>query len=338
MGSITNIDATHAAVIFTYHNGTAQNGSVVLGDILATVPNSAASFYKAKELLALSSITVNGAAFTGVAAGGVHLNAYFGDVTGNGSIDGLDVATAATVAQGKATGFAAYQLLDPAIVGDVAGDISVDAGAVSDLAAFTVHLPTPVIPAIPTGLIITPVGADPTLSLAGGLEATDGIMSVHVMLDQPHPAGSTGMMEAILALTYDPSVLSVSASDITLGSIPNNGTGWQLTSAVDPATGQIAIQLFSTTPITATETGSLVSIAFHVSGGESSGVSRRIKPPVIPVTAVQLVSWLTLNGQVFATQVDDAQGQFVLSPGVDRLVLGFDAKSCHLLGRHIKTS
>ena len=35
-----------------------------------------------------------------VSAGGIHVNAYFGDVSGNGTIDGLDVATAATVAQG----------------------------------------------------------------------------------------------------------------------------------------------------------------------------------------------------------------------------------------------
>src|SRR5205823_1668444 len=39
MGSITNVDATHATVSFTFHNDTVQNGTVVLGDILATVPD-----------------------------------------------------------------------------------------------------------------------------------------------------------------------------------------------------------------------------------------------------------------------------------------------------------
>ena len=43
------------------------------------------------------------------------------------------------------------------------------------------------------------------------------------MIDHPHPAGSTGLTEAILALTYDPTMLSVSPSDITLGSIPQPG-------------------------------------------------------------------------------------------------------------------
>src|SRR5207248_1630963 len=116
--------------------------------------------YKAKELLQLGGVTINQGAVTGaVTASGVHVNAYFGDVSGNGTIDGLDVATANTVARGSSTGFAAFQLLDPAVVGDVAIDFSVDAGDVSDLAAFTAHLPMAVIPALPTGLTITPVGA-----------------------------------------------------------------------------------------------------------------------------------------------------------------------------------
>src|SRR4029077_1755363 len=168
MGSITKIDATHATVTFTFHNNTAQNGTVVLGDILATVPDSAANEYKAKELLGLGSITVNGAAFTGVAASGLHVNAYLGDVTGNGSITGLDVATANTVAQGNPAspiGLAAFKLVDPAIIGDIAGDASIDATGVSDLAAFTSNLHPPQIPTPPTTLTITPSGPDPTLSL-----------------------------------------------------------------------------------------------------------------------------------------------------------------------------
>jgi len=116
------------------------------------------------------------------------------------------------------------------------------------------------------------------------------------------------MTEAHLALTYDPSVLSVSAADITLGSIP--GAGWQITSQVDATTGQIAITLYTLTrtPITATQAGSLVDIAFHVVPGAGE-----------PWAAVQLVNQVTLNGQRFVTEVDDDQGPLVLSPGVDEL-------------------
>jgi hypothetical protein len=133
---------------------------------------------------------------------------------------------------------------------------------------------------------------------------------VPVLLDQPHPEGSTGMTEAVLALRYDPSVLSVSPGDITLGSLAGLGAGWQLTTAVDQATGQIGIALYSTTPITATQAASLVNVAFHV-----------LPDAAVPSTVVQLVNAVTPNGEDYATQVDDSQGQFVLSPGRDRLVI-----------------
>src|SRR4029077_18714085 len=117
-----------------------------------------------------------------------------------------------TVAQGKSTGFAAFGLVDPAVVGDVELNYSVDAGDVSDLASFTVRPSVLAIPSIPAGLAITPAGPDPTLSLGAPSDvgrisnpSYSGTISVPVLLDQPHPAGSTGMTEAILALTYDPS-------------------------------------------------------------------------------------------------------------------------------------
>jgi hypothetical protein len=351
VGSPAIIDATHATASLHFSDIMPQSGTVVLGDIVAVVPNSAAGNYKAKELLQLGNIVINqGAATKAVSASGVHVNAYLGDVTGNGSIDGLDVATAFNVAQGKDTGFAAYQLLDPAIVGDIALDYSVDAGAVSDLAAYAAHLPVPVIPAIPTGLGVTPVGADPTLSLGPAVSQADAekwrqgegekgkdgrslaspvdpvssspllSFTVPVLLDDPAPKGSTGMTEAVLALKYDPRVLSVSSTDITLGSIPSLGQGWQLSSLVDQMTGQIVITLYSATPITDSHAGSLVNITFHVQARTLSGAD------MPPDTTVQLARSVMLDGQEFATQVDDTQGQLVLTSGVDQLAVKTHAR------------
>jgi hypothetical protein len=314
MGTPFSVDATHSTVTFTWHNGTAQNGTVALGDIWANVPDSAASRYKGKELLSLNSIRVNGDPFTGVSAASLHVNAYFGDVTGDGKISGLDVATAGAVAGGGLFCLSAFNLVDPAVVGDIAGDASIDATAVSDLASLTSNLPTPQIPAMPTGLTITPGGPDPTLSLGqvGRISnpSYGGTVSVPVMLDDPHPDASTGMEEAMLALTYDPKVLTVSLSDITLGSIPTQGAGWHLVSEVDQTTGQIGIDLYSTTAISVTQAGSLVNIAFHVVPGTS-----------VPTTAVRLVHSVTPSGRYFSTEVADDQGQYVLSPGLDRLVI-----------------
>jgi len=318
MGSITSVDSTHSTVSFTYHNATAKSGTVILGDITATVPSAANAIYKTKELLALSGITVNGGA-TVQAADGIHVDAYVGDVhvTALPAIDASDALDAQKVASGPtvASGFSPYGLLDPAIIGAFVPGSLVTVGPADVTALFSkaVHLPVASLPSIPSTMTSVNVsGADPTVSLAGTVQATNGIVSVPVMLDHPHPDGSTGMTEAHLALTYDPSVLSVSSSDITLGSIPGLGAGWQITSEVDAATGQIGINLINParTPITAMQAGSLVDIAFHVVPGA-----------VVPATAVQLVNQVVPNGQRFVTDVDDNQGPLTLSPGMDRLVL-----------------
>jgi hypothetical protein len=128
------------------------------------------------------------------------------------------------------------------------------------------------------------------------------------MIRIPMPARA--WKKQCLPLTYDPKVLTVSPSDITLGSIPSLGTGWHLVSLVDQATGQIGIDLYSTMAISATQAGSLVNINFHVVPGGS-----------VPATAVQLVNSVTPNGRYFSTEVADDQGQYVLSPGLDRLVI-----------------
>jgi hypothetical protein len=312
---------------FVFHDNTPLSGTVVLGDILASVPDSAGTAYKEKDQLKFSGIYINGGPATGaVAASAIHVNAYFGDVTGNGSIDALDVATANNVAQGLATGFSAYTLLDPAIIGDVAGDISLDAGDVSTLAAYVSQLLTPKIPAIPTGLAITPTGPDPTLSLSGEERGMRGepngnmlasrpssLGPVSVLLDDPRPAGSIGMTEAVLALAYDPALLSVSPADVALGSIPSLGTGWKIQTFIDQNMGRIAVVLYSTTPIAAEGAGSLVTIAFHTRG-ELSGARARISAEA----SVRLVSSVVIDGVQFTTQVDDSQGVFVLSPAAQR--------------------
>jgi len=66
--------------------------------------------------------------------------------------------------------------------------------------------------------------------------------------------------------------------------------------------------LFSSTPIASPQSGSLVNLAFHV-----IQTPRQSCQLCLP----RLVSSAVVNGQEFTTQVDDAQGQFVLSPGVD---------------------
>jgi uncharacterized delta-60 repeat protein len=326
-------------VTFIWHNSAGLSGNIVLGDILANVPSSAANQYHAKELLTLDGITVNGAAFTGVTSPAVHVNAYFGDLSGDGQLTGLDLAMAGNMATGTPAspiGLAAYRLVDPGLIGDIGGNGSIDSAAISSLAGFLAQVATPAIPALPSGLTITPGGPDPALSLGSpqsqkdrqgdGEEGRQGdsrlspilplssspllSVTVPVLLDNPQPQGSAGITEAILALTYDPNVLSVSAADITLGTIPDSSSGWRLESMIDQATGQIGIDLYSTTPITDAEAGSLVNITFHLLPGANTAA-----------TKVQLVSAVTPQNRWFGTEVADGQGQLVLSPGVDEITI-----------------
>jgi hypothetical protein len=83
----------------------------------------------------------------------------------------------------------------------------------------------------------------PTTAQTWSPANTSGVVNLPVLLDHPRPAGSTGLVEAELTLAYDPAILSVSAADITLGSIPSQGTGWQLSATVNAATGQISVQM-----------------------------------------------------------------------------------------------
>ena len=162
VGNPNIIDATHATAVFHYQCATAQAGNIVLGDVQAFVPDVAGKSYGLAELLRIGGVSLNGGASSGAVGGsGVHLNAYFGDLTGDGTINGTDVAYAFNVAEGKQTGLPAYPLVDPVIVGDFAVNNAIDAGDVTILERFTVNLPTPSIPTLPVGMSVVKLATAP---------------------------------------------------------------------------------------------------------------------------------------------------------------------------------
>ena len=297
-------DGIHSVATFTFTDATPQSGTQILGDITAYVPYSARSQYQVKDLLTLGNITVNSSA-TVMPANAVDVDAYFGDVNGDHHLDGVDKALIANVASTLNTGFTAFTLLDPAIIGDLSSDNAVTSNSTSLFSNYLLGLPVAKIPALPNppiadNLFTSPFAADPMLSLPASVQpSTDGVVNVPVLLDQPRPAGSTGLVEANLTLTYDPAVLSVTAGDITLGSIPSQGTGWQLAATVNAGTGQINIQLYSQTPITNDQMGSLVNIAFHIKSDAG----------LLKTTTVRLVDSQTV--------LADDQAAMILSPGLD---------------------
>jgi hypothetical protein len=134
---------------------------------------------------------------------------------------------------------------------------------------------------------------------------------VPVNIDDPHPEGSTGLIEAHLALTYDARRFTVSAADVHLGSVLAAGGDWSVTPTINPVTGEIAIALSSTTSITDALGGSLVTIAFHQTGAASGAA------------AFELVASVSPSGQDVTTELEDAQGTFTLGPAPSN---GFDPR------------
>ena len=303
-GTFTLVSTPSGGVAnFSFQSATALSGSLTLGQIVAQVPNSAAAVYKSKALLHLSNISLNGGNSAVANDDGVQVDAYLGDVLGDGTYSPLDASLIARVATDFDSGFAAFGLLDPAIIGDLTTDGFVNSTDVTLVNRWLAGFVQSQFPPIPTGLTITPTGPDPILSLPTNLDVVAGAtVIVPVNIDTAMPAGSTGMNEAVLALQYNPQVFTVSAADVQLGTLPGAGSGWQLQTVVNAVTGEIGIDLYSLTPIQTTAAGSLVTIAMHVRD-----------EAVVGSTGLSIVTEVDPNGErTFRTTLADAQGALVV--------------------------
>ena len=317
LSSNTINNATSATAVLSLSSPTrvsTTTTALTLGSLLATVPLSAATTYGAKQLLHFSSAQLGGTAGTIAVTtdDGVEVAAFFGDVTDTGGPFTLQDAGAIAAVAGQIPntvlntlpGFSAFANLDPVIVGDVSlqGSVnSTDAGAMNQQVGGTAK---PTIPYAPIGLAVTPVGPDPALSVGTDLVGVaGGTVVVPVDIDTARPSGSGGMLDAVLALSFNPQVFEVTAADVALGTVPEGGSGWQVHAEVNAATGQIGIELFSNSPIQSTAGGSLVTIALHVREGAPVGT-----------TALTVVPYVDPSGglRVYQTQVSDALGSYVL--------------------------
>ncbi len=305
LSSNTLIDSTHAVASFHYANTTASGATLTLGQIVATVPSGASSLYQTKGLLHLANIVRNTTDNSTRNADGLQIVAYFGDTNGDHRITAGDASLVNRVALTLDTGFAAYRLVDPVIVGNVTASGSLTGTDVTFVNRFVAGLTTaPQIPSfVTTGMTFTSPGPDPALSIPTNLSVNAGrVVVVPVNIDETKPAGSTGLSSASLAVIYNPQVLSVSTSDIHLGSVPASGSGWTLRSIVNSTTGQIGIDLSSSTPIATDIGGSLVTIDFHALNGAPTGM-----------TPINLTDSVTPDGiHTFETQLADGLGLLTL--------------------------
>jgi uncharacterized repeat protein (TIGR03803 family) len=280
-----------------------------VGYLIANVAGGSAASptpYKAKDLLHLSGASLNGGTLAIATSDALHLVAYVGDADGNGSYNSHDAVLITRTALQTDSGFAAYPLVDPAIVADTDGSGFIPADAALQVNEAGVGFPTTTLPSppIPAGVVFQPIAnnVDPTLSLgvSQGAGVSD-VVAVAVNIDDADPAGSTGLIRGHLALTYIPGQFTVSAADVHPGSLLA-GDGWSIVPTIDQTTGQIGIALSGSTPITSMAEGSLVTIDFHPRGSFSGSA------------AFKLVASANPNGEVVTTALEDAQGTFTITP------------------------
>jgi hypothetical protein len=306
---------------------------VTLDFLTATAPGGTAASttpYRAADLLHLSGVSINGGAVPATTSDGLHLVAYPGDTSGDGTYSSDDALRITRVLLQADTGFAAYPVVDPVIVADTDGSGFIPADAALQVNEAGVGVPAANLPSppIPLGVVFQPISnnVDPALSV--GREAwsveRDGTITVPVNIDDADPPGSSGLIRGQLALLYDPQQFSVTAADIHLGSLLAAGRDWTVSANIDPITGQIGITVSSDTPISQPIGGSLVTIDFHQKLGEPGALTPGAVGPLTTPGAdapgspasssIALVASVDPNGQWFPTELEDAQGTFTLTP------------------------
>lgn len=204
--SVTVNTSTPGAAVINFTDPTPQAGITDFVRLTAIVPDSAGVLYTQKHLLDLTNIAINGGAIAALDDDGLHVNAYFGDTTGNAGYSATDATRTSRVIVGLDTGFSAYQLADPVILADITGNGSLSSTDAVRLLQEAIGLDRPEIPALPTTPpTIAVSGPDPLLSIPRGFRARPGsLVIVPVNLD---PA--EGLDSANLALSYDPRQLEV---------------------------------------------------------------------------------------------------------------------------------
>ena len=158
-GFVLLSSSTAGQVVLQYSGPALPTGvQTPIGYLLASVPAGTSSNpvpYKAKDLLHLANVSLNGGTIPVATSDGLHLVAYVGDADGSGSYTSNDAVLITRVALQADTGFAAYPLVDPVIVADTDGAGFIPADAALQVNEASVGSPSAnlPIPPIPSGVV-----------------------------------------------------------------------------------------------------------------------------------------------------------------------------------------
>ncbi|MCH5375181.1 MAG: cohesin domain-containing protein, partial [Planctomycetes bacterium] len=195
---------------------------------------------------------------------------------GNGTYSSLDTSFVSRMAVGLDTGFTAFQLADPRLIGDLTlngGFSSLDTSRISRV---VVGLPVDEVPAQPSPLpSVVPTGPDPKLSIPRTLTASPGeALTVPIEVDSIVDLTGNELYSADIVILFDPAVLqanSVSLGDVPVGSPEADWTG--PTTNVDNTTGQLIVGLSNLNGLGGVFNGSLLNISFTIQADAPQGLT-----------------------------------------------------------------
>lgn len=218
-------------------------------DLQADVPATAT--YRTKNVLDLTSISLNAGGIPGLDDDALQVAAYFGDVTGNGGYSGSDTTAITRIAVGFESGISTFRLLDPVIIADLSGNGGISSSDSTRSMRLAAVLAVDEAPRLPTPAVsLTQGGPDPKLSIPRDLVARAGEdVTIPVHIDSIVDLTGNGLESADLVLYYDATALDVTS--VSLGSLVDGSTvatgiaagEWFSIARIDPLLGRIFVSV-----------------------------------------------------------------------------------------------
>ncbi len=248
-----------------------------MGDLTAAVPNDAP--YGSKEILSISNLTVFDDSpipqpLPSVADNAIHVAAYFGDTSGDQSYDSPDVTLEQRLIGLKNTGFSAYRLIDPVLLGDITLNGQIQANDTTSIQRVIGLVNVPTVPPLPVGLSPPPSGGpDPEVFIPNEIGDPGDTVSVPVNVTVTEQAGIT-VSGFQVAIAYDPTKFTVGAI-AQLGPMFSSALGFAPYLSF-PAPGELIFQASSPTgtdTIPVSTTTPLFTLSFTVAAHAAPGPS-----------------------------------------------------------------
>jgi probable HAF family extracellular repeat protein/predicted outer membrane repeat protein len=282
----------------------------------ASVPDTAP--YGASNLIHFSALSLNGGDVNAIPDKALHKVAFVGDTSGNASYSGYDAALIHRVATQLDSGFSAYPLTDPLILGNVhlnQGAQVLDAMDASLIARQTLYLLSgnidykePAVPQLPDFPPVAFDGIDPVVSLPALDQVQPGdAITLPMLIDE-----AADLLSFEFTIQYDPAVLALNpdVTFVAMGWLIEN-MGWQILADLNEQQGRIAITGFST------------GEAMVSSDGELLKLNLQVRPDAPPGTSA-----LVLDGQL-------NEGRLFLTPVNGQVTIVGTEISAMVVGRHI---